>query len=96
MSKKLFVSTDGVTKSQLMEVMKFHLNNFNDEGVTINNDTIHNSVLSDSDGVTSQTSSKNIYKGIIRWTMNANGHEDKPWPLKWMEQSVDELSTAII
>ena len=39
-----------MTQQQLMEVMKFHLKNFNDEGVVISDDTIHNTVLSDSDG----------------------------------------------
>jgi hypothetical protein len=96
MASKLFVSSNGLTKNQLMAVMKYHLSSFNDEGVEISNSTVHNKVLSDDDGATASTSSKNIYKGLIRWTVDANGHEDKPWPGKWMELSVDELATAII
>lgn len=96
MPQKLFVSDDGVTIEQLIEVMKYHLENFNDEGVKIDNDTVHKDVLSDSDGVTSTTSSKGIYKGIIRWTISKNGHEDKPWPNNWMNLSVKDLASAII
>jgi hypothetical protein len=96
MANKLFVSANGLTKNQLMAVMKYHLSSFNDEGVEINNSTIHKDVLSDGDGATASTSSKNMYKGLMRWTVDANGHEDKTWPNKWMELSVDELATAII
>jgi hypothetical protein len=96
MASKLFVSANGLTKSQLIAVMKYHLSSFNDEGVEISNSTLHNQVLSADDGATASTSSKNIYKGLIRWTVDANGHEDKPWPNKWMELTVDELATAII
>jgi hypothetical protein len=96
MANKLFVSSKGLTKNQLMTVMKYHLSSFNDEGVDISNSTIHNEVLSADDGATASTSSKNMYKGLIRWTVDANGHEDKTWPNKWMELTVDELATAII
>jgi hypothetical protein len=96
MASKLFFSAKGLTKTQLMAVMRYHLSSFNDEGVEISNNTIHNEVLSTGDGATASTSSKNMYKGLMRWTVDANGHEDKPWPNKWMELSVEELATAII
>ncbi len=96
MANKLFVSANGLTKNQLMAVMKYHLSSFNDEGVEISNSTVHNEVLSADDGATAFTSSKNMYKGLIRWTVDANGGKDKPWPAKWMELSVDELATAIV
>lgn len=95
-SKKLFVSDSGVSKNQLLEVMRYHLSSFNDEEVEISNATIHKDVLSDADGLTTSTSSKNIYKGLIRWTMSANGHEDKNWPNNWMDLSVEELATKIL
>lgn len=84
-----------MTQEQLEEVMKFHLTNFNDEGVEINNDTIHNKVLSDSDGY-GAANSKYIYRAIIRWTMKRNGHQDKVWPSDWFDKSVSELASKII
>lgn len=76
--------------------MKYHLKNFNDEGVAINDDTVHNQVLSDSDGFSPQTSSQSIYKAALRWTLNKAGHEDKAWPAKWMDMSVNELAAKLI
>jgi len=84
-----------MTQEQLMEVMKFHLKNFNDEGVVISDDTIHNTVLSDSDGY-GTSNSKNIYRSSIRWTMQKNGHDDKPWPKDWFDKSVEYLSSNIL
>ena len=84
-----------MTQEQLKNVMKFHLKNFNDEGVVINDDTIHSTVLSDSDGYGS-SNSKTIYRSVIRWTMKKNGHEDKPWPPDWFEKSVECLSSCIL
>jgi len=84
-----------MTHQQLKEVMKFHLGNFNDEGVEINDNTIHNTVLSETDGY-GDSNSKSIYRAAIRWTMKKNGHEDKPWPADWFEKSVDYLSSKIL
>ena len=84
-----------MTQQQLKEVMKFHLANFNDEGVEINDNTIHNSVLSDSDGF-GNSASKNIYRAVIRWTMKKNGHEDNPWPADWFDKDVEYLSSKIL
>lgn len=84
-----------MTQQQLKEVMKFHLRNFNDEVVEISDNTIHNTVLSDTDGFGS-SSSKRIYRAVIRWTMQHNGHEDNPWPSDWFEKSVEYLSSKIL
>jgi hypothetical protein len=84
-----------MTQEQLQEVMKFHLTNFNDEGVEINNDTVHNTVLSDSDGY-GAANSKYMYRAVIRWTMKRNGHQDKVWPSDWFDKSVSELASKII
>lgn len=80
---------------QLKAVMKFHLANFNDEGVEINDHTIHNTVLSDSDGF-GNANSKYIYRAVIRWTMQKNGHKDKVWPSDWFDNSVSYLAEKII
>jgi len=84
-----------MTQQQLKEVMKFHLQNFNDEHVVISDETIHNTVISDSDGY-GPSNSKNIYYSVIRWTMKKNGHEDKPWPSDWFDKSVEYLSFNIL
>lgn len=84
-----------MTVDQLKEVMKYHLGNFNDEGVDINDDTIHDQVLSASDGY-GAANSKNIYRSVLRWTLKKNGHQDKRWPAKWMEMSVNELASKIL
>lgn len=80
---------------QLMKVMRFHLTNFNDEGVEISNMTIHSDVLSETDGYGTATS-KNIYKSMIRWTLIKNGHADKMWPSDWFTNSVEYLANKII
>ena len=80
---------------QLKKIMKYHLENFNDEGVTINEDTIHKQVLSDEDGFGAATS-KRIYKAAIRWTLRKQGHEDKAWPSNWMDLSVKALAPKLL
>ena len=84
-----------MTQSQLQDVMKFHLRNFNDEHVEINDDTVHNSVLSADDGF-GASNSKTIYRAVIRWTMRRNGHDDKPWPSNWFSSDVRTLAAKII
>jgi hypothetical protein len=84
-----------MTENQLRKVMKFHLKNFNDEGVLINDDTIFSTVLSESDGF-GAANSKTIFRAIIRWTLKRNGHTDKPWPSDWFNSSVKTLSSKII
>jgi hypothetical protein len=82
-------------QEQLNEVIKFHLVNFNNEHVEINNDTVFNTVLSTKDGF-GLSNSKNLFRGFIRWTMKSNGHKDKPWPKDWFEKSVTDLSSKIL
>jgi hypothetical protein len=84
-----------VKPDQLRAVMKFHLRNFNDEGVTITNATVHNEVLSDEDGFGAATSKK-LYKGVIRWTLKTNGGTDPAWPDNWMDLTVTELADALL
>jgi hypothetical protein len=80
---------------QLKEVMKYHLANFNDEGVEISDFTIHNTVLSPDDGY-GNANSKYIYRALIRWTMKKNGHGDKAWPDDWFENDVAYLASNIL
>lgn len=84
-----------MTREQLKEIMKFHLSNFNNEGVNINDQTVHKSVLSADDGY-GAANSKRIYRSVVRWTLIRNQHEDKNWPKDWFEKDVEYLSSKII
>lgn len=84
-----------MTKRELMDVMMFHLKNFNDENVVIDENTIHNQVVSATDGY-GGANSKHIYRSVIRWTLKRYKHVDKPWPKDWMDSSVDTLSSNLL
>jgi len=84
-----------MTRIQLKNIMKFHLENFNDEGVEIKDSTIHNKVLSSDDGY-GAANSKRIYRSVMRWTLRKNGVEDIPWPSDWFTKDVEYLSTKLI
>ncbi len=84
-----------MTIDQLKQVMKYHLKSFNDEGVQINDQTAHNTILSDSDGL-GNANSKAIYRALIRWTMIKNNHKDVIWPSNWFEKDVSYLAAKII
>lgn len=84
-----------MTLDQLKEVMKYHLGNFNDENVEINDQTVHNTVLRDQDGFGNATS-RRIYKAFIRWTLKKAGLKDKAWPDGWMNMDVLTLAAKLI
>lgn len=81
--------------TQLIQVMKYHLKNFNTTGNPVTNQTKHSDILRDNDGYGTATS-KRIYKGFIRWTLRMNGHEDKAWPQNWMDMTVAELAQKLL
>lgn len=85
-----------VTLEPLIENMKVKLQAFNNEGVEITEGTIHNEVLSTSDGFTPSQSSAKLYKGSILWTIWANGGKNSKWPANWIEMSVTELADYIM
>jgi hypothetical protein len=80
---------------QLRAVMRFHLKHFNTTDNKVTNNTIHNEILSDDDGVGS-SNSKNLYKAAVRWSLANNGDNDLPWPTSWMDKSVKELADTLI
>ncbi|HEY6914180.1 MAG TPA: hypothetical protein VI413_05840 [Paludibacter sp.] len=84
-----------ITIDQLRSVMKFQLNNFNNEGVSIDDSTIHSTVLSEDDGF-SHVNSVQMYKDVIRFTLLKQGHTLKKWPAYWLSLSVFDLSNQII
>ncbi len=79
---------------EIKTVMKFHLRNFNDEGVKIDDETIHSDVLSPNDGF-GHANSQNIYQGFMRVTFQRNGHGDPAWPNDWMDMSVIDLASSL-
>jgi hypothetical protein len=84
-----------MTNEQLRAVMKFHLGNFNDEAVEVTDDTVHGTVLSDSDGF-GAANSKALYKGAIRWTLAKADKRDPDWPREWMDLSVADLAAVLL
>ena len=84
-----------MTLEQLKEVMKFQLNNFNDEGVEINDQTVHKSVLNEDDGF-GHVNSVQIYKDVIKFTLMKQGHRLKVWPNNWLDLSVEELAIKLL
>jgi len=84
-----------MTEADLRKVMKYHLRNFNDEGVEINDKTIHGDVLSDDDGF-GQANSKAIYKAAIRWTFWKAQQKEPNWPDNWMRMTVTTLANRLL
>jgi hypothetical protein len=83
-----------VTKGQLKAVIKYHLKNFNNEGVALNDQTVLNTVLSDSDGF-GAANSMAVFKAAIRWTFWNEDKSDPSWPATWMGHTVAELADAL-
>lgn len=84
-----------MTLDQLKSIMKFQLKNFNDEGISINDRTIHDDVLDEKDGF-GQVNSVKLYKDVIRFTLIRQGHEDRQWPGDWLQHTVEQLAEKII
>ena len=84
-----------MTIEQLKEVMKFQLTNFNDEGVKINDDTVHNTILKTDDGF-DHVNSVQLYKDVIRFTLIKQGLQDKAWPNNWLDLNVQQLAEILI
>jgi hypothetical protein len=84
-----------ITMHQLKQVMIFQLTNFNDEGVSITEETIHKDVLSDDDGL-GHINSRQLYYDVIRFTLKRKGHELKEWPGFWIELTVADLAVRIL
>jgi hypothetical protein len=88
-------------QQQLMDVMVDDLGAFNDllpakKVTVINEDTIHNTILSDNDGFGSSTSAS-IYKAGLIWTIaTAAGKKNfkmKKFPGNWLDMSVKDLAS---
>lgn len=83
-----------MTQDQLVEVMIFHLKNFSNDPDSIDENTIHESVLDDSGFGTATP--KRIYKALIRWTLQTNGNGDPSWPANWVKLSVRDLAGKLV
>jgi hypothetical protein len=86
-----------MTVDQLKVNMRSMLEHFKKRGQVISDATIHNTVLSDSDGF-GQVNSKRVYKDSIRYSiiMEMGKSADKPWPKKWLDKSVQELAEVLL
>jgi hypothetical protein len=84
-----------MTMEQLKDIMKFQLNNFNDEGVEINDKTLHRDVLNEDDGF-GHVNSVQLYKDVIRFTLSKQNNKIRKWPEKWLDMNVEDLSKEIL
>lgn len=84
-----------MTQQALIRVMIYYLEALSPSGTIITKDTIHNSVLSASDGI-GNAHSKHIYKSLVRWSIRRAGGADKTWPSNWIDISVESLASKLI
>lgn len=84
-----------LTTPQLEKVMIETLKRFDTKKQTINRDTVHNMVLSTTDGFGTASSSR-LYKGLIRHVLSQSGNQDKAWPATWMQMDVKTLAPKIV
>lgn len=84
-----------MNNSELREVMKYQLKNFDTNNVKITDKTLHKEILSGEDGI-GTVNSKRIYKSFIRWTLIQAGEKESPWPKNWIDLSVADLSIKLI
>ncbi len=85
-----------LTNAQLRSKMNKYLTQFNDEGVTITDQTKHNEVLASDDGPNAQMSSQFVYNGMVRWKLTQHDQDTARWPANWMANSVEELAAVLI
>lgn len=86
-----------LTLDALKQVMKEALlPPFNNEGVEINDDTIHDAILDADDGFTPNQSSQKLYSGGLQWVIWRNGGRKVKFPADWMQQSVSQLAEFIM
>jgi hypothetical protein len=83
-----------LTVDQIKAILKDHLRSFN-RGQPVSDDTVFSSILSDTDGFTTATSSKRIYKALVRFSLANNNHQDIAWPSNWMDKTVAELADVL-
>jgi|GEM_PF-1094268 hypothetical protein len=79
----------------LKQVMKFHLRNFNLQQLAVTDDTVHNAILSNNDGM-GGASSQQIYRSLIHWTLLQKDCDSVQWPVDWMSWSVDLLAEKLV
>jgi hypothetical protein len=88
--------SNGITLDQLKAVMIYALNHLNSKGAsTVDENTKHEDVLSDSDGF-GASNSKNIYQSYVQLGLVKHGHPHPEWPSDWMSLTVKELAPKLL
>lgn len=85
-----------LTKENLVEEMLIKLQVFNNEGVALSGESVHDEVLSPDDGFESSPSSKKLYYGAMQWTIWANKGTKVKWPNNWITYTVNDLADFIM
>ena len=82
------------SEASLRAFMKLTLPIFNDEGVAISDSTVHNTVLSKSDGFP-PSNSMNVYQMIIQFRLFKDTDRIGTWPANWMAKSVADVARPL-
>lgn len=83
-----------LTAEQIKAILKDQLKAFN-RNQPVSDQTVFSTILSDSDGFTPATSSKRLFKALIRFALANNGHPDVNWPSNWIDMTVAELAAKL-
>ncbi|HKI02989.1 MAG TPA: hypothetical protein VKK31_13520 [Thermoanaerobaculia bacterium] len=83
-----------LTAEQIKTILKFTLTSFN-QGEPVTDETVFNTILSETNGFTPATSSKRIFKSLVRFGLANNNHPDVAWPTDWMDKTIAELAEIL-
>jgi hypothetical protein len=85
-----------MTQGQLEAVMMFQIEAFSTMRAFVDRDTVHNTILSKTDGFGGSVSSASIYKSFVRFSIVQAGEKDRTWPTTWLTLSVADLATRLL
>jgi len=83
-----------LTVEQIKAILRDQLRAFN-QNQPVSDQTVFNTILSDSDGFTPSTSSKRLFKALVRFALANNGHTDVSWPSNWIDMTVADLAAKL-
>ncbi len=84
------------TKENLLEIMKELISNFQTKRGVVTVKTVLGNFLDDRDGVAKGTSSANLYKQFVKWSMNNRKFPSGKWPSSWLAMSLEELADYLM
>jgi len=82
-----------LSAQQVEDIMMFHLGNLSTSGQPVDRETIFGQALSRR--AVAGMSARALFKLLARRDVIVNGGQDKPWPERWVEQSVAGLAPQL-